>query len=51
MSEKSITEEQVRDEHLHAVSVPAHWAYLVGVIGGSLVLMLALIAFLGRPSL
>jgi hypothetical protein len=51
VSEKAITEEHVRDEHLRALNVPAHWAYLFGVIGGSLVVMLGLIAILGGSSL
>jgi hypothetical protein len=47
MSEANVDEEQVRDEHLAAVNVPAHWAYLLGVLLGGFVLMVALIALLG----
>ena len=46
----TITDEQVRDEHLRAVNVPAHWVYLFGVIGGGLVVMVGLIAVLGGSS-
>ena len=42
--EESLTEDDVRDEHMKAVNVPAHWAYLFGVLLGGLVLMLLLIA-------
>ena len=47
MSERDLTEDDVRREHLAAVSTPAHWAYLFGVIGGAFVLMVALLALLG----
>jgi hypothetical protein len=47
VNEKTVTEVRVRNEHQKEVNVPAHWAYLLGVIGGALVLMLALIAVLG----
>jgi hypothetical protein len=47
MSERTITEEQVRNEHLREVNVRAHWAYIVVVLGGGLVLMLALLWALG----
>jgi hypothetical protein len=47
MSDREIDKERVREEHLKEVSPAAHWAYLVGVIGGGLVAMLALIAWLG----
>jgi hypothetical protein len=47
MSERTIDREKVRDEHLAEVNVLAHWAYLIAVVGGGLVLMLALIAWLG----
>ena len=43
MSERDITEDEVRKEHLHAVNVPAHWAYLAGVLVGGFLLMLGLI--------
>jgi hypothetical protein len=47
MSEKSVDVEQVRKEHLEEVNEPQHWGYLFGVLVGSTLLMLLLIAFLG----
>ena len=47
MSERTIDREKIREEHLAEVNPPAHWAYLIAVVGGGLVLMLALIAWLG----
>ena len=47
MSERDITEDQVREEHLAAIDQRAHWLYLVGVLGGGTVVMLLLIAVLG----
>ena len=47
MSERTITEDQIREEHLREVPVRVHWSYLFGVIGGGIVLMLAFIAALG----
>src|SRR5687768_3595644 len=47
MSEKSVDHETVEAEHLQEVDVPAHWAYLLGVLAGGTVLMLGLIALLG----
>ena len=47
MSDREIDEERVRDEHLQQVNPAAHWVYLFGVVGGGLVAMLALIAWLG----
>ena len=48
MSETTITEDKVRKEHLKEVNEAAHWAYLVGVITMAFVLMVGLIALLGR---
>ncbi len=48
MSEANITEEKVRNEHLKEVNPAAHWAYLAAVIVISFLLMLGLIALLGR---
>jgi hypothetical protein len=45
--ETTITEDVVREEHQRSASPTAHWAYLVGVLVGGLVLMVALIAVLG----
>ena len=47
MSEKTITEEQVRKEHLDEVNPTAHWIYVFAVVVGSTVLMIAFIALLG----
>ena len=47
MSELEVTEEQVRQEHLHEVKVPQHWAYLFAVLIGGFLLMVAFIAILG----
>ena len=47
MNEQEVTEAQVRKEHLKEVNVPAHWAYLIGVITTALVTMVGLIAILG----
>jgi hypothetical protein len=45
--ETTLTEEDVRNEHEHSARPGPHWAYLFGVLGGGLVLMLGLIVFLG----
>jgi hypothetical protein len=50
MAEKDITIEQVEREHLEEVHRGAHWAYVVGVLGISFLLMLVLIAWLGGTS-
>ncbi len=50
MNEADVTEEHVRKEHLAAVNVPAHWAYLFGVLLGGFGLMVLLIAFLGSAA-
>ena len=42
--ERTITEEDVRIEHIAEVNRPAHWAYLFAVLIGSTLLMLILIA-------
>jgi hypothetical protein len=47
MSERDVDQERVRQEHLKEVNPAAHWAYLVAVLGGGLVAMLLLIAWLG----
>jgi hypothetical protein len=46
MKELDVTEEQVRRERLEAVDQRGHWVYLATVLGGSIALMLALIALL-----
>ena len=50
MSEKTITEEQVRKEHSGEVNPAAHWTYVFAVVVGSTVLMLLFIALLGGGS-
>jgi hypothetical protein len=45
--ETRLTEEDIYGEHQRSVKPTAHWAYLFGVLGGGLLLMVALIAFLG----
>ena len=45
--ETQLTERDIYDEHQRSVKPIAHWAYLFGVLGGGLLLMLALIAVLG----
>lgn len=48
--EATLTEEDVRKEHEREAKPGPHWAYLFGVLGGGLVVMLALIGFLGNAS-
>jgi hypothetical protein len=45
--ERYLTEADVWDEHQSNVKGLAHWIYLVGVLGGALLLMLVFIAVLG----
>ncbi len=45
--ETNIREDDVREEHLATVRPGPHWAYLFGVLGGSFLVMVAFIAFLG----
>jgi hypothetical protein len=47
VNEQRVTEETVRNEHLAEVNAAAHWAYLLGVIGGGFILMVGLVAILG----
>jgi hypothetical protein len=47
-SERTVTEEQVRLEHLRQVDKGRHWTYLVGVLVGGTLLMIGLIALLGE---
>lgn len=47
MSERDMTEDQVRAEHLREVNVRAHWLYIAGVLGFGFVVMLALLWLLG----
>jgi hypothetical protein len=50
VSDEKITEVKVRNEHLREVNLPAHWAYLFGVLIGGLLLMVLLIALLGAST-
>jgi hypothetical protein len=45
--ETELTEDDVRAEHHGSAQPIAHWIYLFSVLGGGLVAMLALIAYLG----
>ena len=47
MSEKDLSAEDVRAEHLGEVDQRAHWLFLVAVLVGSTLLMLGFIALLG----
>ena len=44
--EESITPEMVEAEHLGSVSVRAHWAYLLGVVGIGFALTIVLLALI-----
>ena len=44
MNELGVNEDQVREERLRSVHHRAHWFFLAAVLGGSVVLMLGLIA-------
>jgi hypothetical protein len=46
MSDKTITEEKVREEHLREVNSNAQWAYLLGVILVSTFVMIVFIALM-----
>ncbi len=45
--ETEVQEIDVQKEHLDGVRIGAHWAYLLGVLIGSTMLMVGLIALLG----
>lgn len=47
MSERTMTENQVRAEHLRDVNVRAHWLYVATVLGFGSILMLGLLWILG----
>jgi hypothetical protein len=50
MSERDVTADQVRDEHLQDVDERAHWLFLVAVLVGGVALMLGFIALLGAAA-
>jgi hypothetical protein len=50
VSEKDLTAEDIRKEHLGEVDQRAHWLFLIAVLVGGVLLMLALIALLGSTS-
>jgi uncharacterized membrane protein YdcZ (DUF606 family) len=45
--DRDISMKDVEREHLAQIHEGRHWAYVAGVLGGSFVLMLLLIAWLG----
>ena len=47
MSERELSPEAVREEHLDEVHVPAQWAYIAAVILGGGALMFLVMALLG----
>ncbi len=49
-NEKTITEDDVRKEHLASVRPGPHWAYLIAILGGGVLLMLLLIAVMGAAN-
>jgi hypothetical protein len=48
--ELALTEDDIREEHLNAVNVPVHWAYLFAVLGGGFLLMVLLLVALSATS-
>jgi hypothetical protein len=50
MTDRNATEDEVRTEHLNEVNAAAQWAYLFGVLLGGFLLMVGLIAMLGRTA-
>jgi hypothetical protein len=46
VSEKTLSDDDVRQEHLREVDVRAHWTYLFTVLFGSTALMVVFIALL-----
>ena len=49
-SEKTLTEDDVRAEHLAEVNQTAHWAYLFAVLIGGTILMVLYIALMAGGS-
>ena len=49
-NEKTLSEDDVRAEHLGEVNVPAHWAYLLAVLIGGTILMILYIALMAGGS-
>jgi hypothetical protein len=50
VSERTLTEDDVRNEHRESARPGPHWAYLFGVLLFGLVLMLGLIALFGASA-
>lgn len=48
--ERTLTEDQVRQEHVASVNQPAHWVYLFSVLIGGTILMVAFIALIAGGS-
>ena len=46
IDERTISQDEVWEEHLQDVHVPQHWAYMFGVLVGGFVVMLILMALL-----
>jgi hypothetical protein len=49
-NEKTLSEDDVRAEHVGEVNVPAHWAYLFAVLVGGTILMILMIALMAGGS-
>jgi hypothetical protein len=45
--ELTLSEDDVREEHLKEVNTAAHWTYLFAALGGGFIVMLVVIAILG----
>ena len=48
MNERQVDTEQVRREHLENVDQRVQWTYLIGVLGGSTLLMLLVLVLLDQ---
>ena len=49
-SELTVTEDDVRAEVTSQVNVAAHWVYMVAIVAGGMVAMIALMAWLGAQA-
>ena len=50
MNDRMLTPADIEREHLAQVRPPWQWAYLIGVLGGGGLVMLAMIAALGQAA-
>jgi hypothetical protein len=48
--ELRLREDDIREEHVQSVNVPAHWAYLLAVLGGGFLLMVLLLVLLSATA-